>query len=339
MNLENPLINLYASLIGWAVLGYVLGRLLPRSSPKYVGKALYWVGIPISIVAFMRRTNLTGYILIAPVAAWVAIIVGACLAWIWIELGVNDERLKALALGIKSNGEQDSDQRGMETAWGRGTQGSFLMAMMVGNTAYMGFPVVLSLVGPEYFVWAVLYNTFGTTLGLHGLGFTVAAHFGKRKEGEQRQQSQNLVMVLLKNPALWSFVIGIAVQNIPLPGLVEQSLQTGAKTIVNLSLVLIGMQLSHLASLSKLNQAFTCLAIKMVAVPLIVGTGLMFFGVTGDPRLVIVLMMAMPPSFATILYAEAYNLDQELAVTAVVFGSISLLFTLPLWMFLFGPQV
>jgi malate permease and related proteins len=41
----------------------------------------------------------------------------------------------------------------------------------------------------------------------------------------------------------------------------------------------------------------------MLLVPLVVGKGLMFFGVTGAPRLVMVLQMAMPPAFATLVIA------------------------------------
>jgi len=34
--------------------------------------------------------------------------------------------------------------------------------------------------------------------------------------------------------------------------------------------------------------------------------------------------------------AEAYNLDRDLTVTALAVGSAGLLFTLPVWLLLFG---
>lgn len=52
--------------------------------------------------------------------------------------------------------------------------------------------------------------------------------------------------------------------------------------------------------------------------------------------MVIVLQMAMPPAFATLVLAETFNLDRDLAVTALAVGSIVLLFTLPLWLWLFS---
>ncbi|MER3588468.1 MAG: hypothetical protein C4322_10270, partial [Mastigocladus sp. ERB_26_1] len=63
-----------------------------------------------------------------------------------------------------------------------------------------------------------------------------------------------------------------------------------------------------------------------------------FFGLTGAPAQVIVLQMAMPPAFATLVLAETFNLDRDLAVTALAVGSIILLVTLPLWLWLFSVR-
>jgi hypothetical protein len=74
----------------------------------------------------------------------------------------------------------------------------------------------------------------------------------------------------------------------------------------------------------------------MLLVPLVLGGGVGLLGVSGPPHLVIVLQMAMPPAFATLILAETYNLDRDLTVTALVVGTIGLLLTLPVWLVLFG---
>jgi predicted permease len=108
--LENPLVMLYVRLIGWTLLGYVLGKLLPKIFPTYLGKALLFVGVPISIVSFLRQADLSGWIVIAPTTAWVAILVGAGLAWIWIDLGVSDERFSKLSKGITAREKKFGNQ-------------------------------------------------------------------------------------------------------------------------------------------------------------------------------------------------------------------------------------
>lgn len=335
---DSPLVKLYVNLIGWVLCGFILGRKLPRNASTYLGRFLFFFGTPFSIIAFLRRANLSGAILIAPITAWIAIAVGATLAWIWIDLGVTDEKLRSLSRGVEyvtqmEPGAAIQNQPDLITSWSKPTQGSFLLAMMVGNTGSLGIPVILSLLGPENFAWALFYDLLGTAIAVNLLGVVLATHYGHIKKKAGRWGP---LIAIIRNPAFWAFGIGLLSRLIPLPRATEELMKTGAWFIITLSLIMMGMQLSHLSSLRNLKQGLTCLAIKMLLAPLVVGTGLMFFGVTGAPRLLLVLQMGMPPAFGTTLLAEAFNLDRDLAVTTVAMGCVILLLTIPLWIWLFG---
>lgn len=337
--LENPLVMLYVRLIGWTVLGYGLGKLLPKVFTSYLGKALLFVGVPISIVSFLRQADLSGWVLIAPTTAWIAILVGAGLAWIWIDLGLSDERFSKLSRGIisrdisvEANSTRDASL-GQPSSWSAATQGSFLLAMTLGNTAFMGYPVSLALVGPEYFAWSLFYDLIGSTIAAYSVGIALASRFGSISGS---QKKLNPFISMAKTPALWSLPIGLGMRFIPLPDVISSGMNTIAWTTVTLSLVMIGMQLSQLQTLKNVKQALTCISIKMLLTPLVVGTGLMFFGVTGAPRLAMVLQMGMPPAFSTLVIAQAYNLDCDLTVTTLAFGVVLLLFTIPIWLWLFS---
>lgn len=303
-SLSSPVLELYLRLIGGVVLGWFLGRILPNLAAAYLGKFLFWLGVPIGIIAFLRSADLSGPIWVAPVVAWVAILLGAGLAWVWMR--------------------QKSYQN-------KPFQVSFLLASMVGNTGYLGYPINLALVGEKYFGWAVFYDLLGTTLGAYGLGVVLAAYLGR-----QLQSGWQLIRVVLTNPALWSLGIGLWFRQIPLPEPAEASLQALGWTVISLSLLLIGMRLSQLHSLRNLQPASVSLGIKMLLVPLLLGVGISLLGISGPPQLVMVLQMSMPPAFATLVIAEAYDLDRELTVTALAAGSSGILLTLPIWLLLFG---
>ncbi|MEA5575185.1 AEC family transporter [Anabaena sp. UHCC 0451] len=302
------LFELYIKLVGLVLVGVILGRKLPAIFPTRLGHFLFWVGVPISIVAFLRQTDLSGQIWVAPAIAYLAIFLGAFLAWIVI---------KGQAYLTKSLPQLS-------------TQGSLILASMVGNTGYLGFPITLAMVGKEYFAWALFYDLLGTLFGAYGLGVLLAARFGSKARNHQQ-----MAKAILINPALWSFGFGLLFRQVTIPPVMEFGLNTSAWFALALSLILIGMRLSLLSSWYKLKPAVISILIKMLLVPLILGSSLRFFGVTGEAAQVVVLQMAMPPAFATLVLAETFDLDRDLAVTALAMGNIVLLVTLPIWLWLF----
>lgn len=305
------LIAIYAPLIGLVLLGLILGRYLSKIVATRLGQFLFWVGVPISIVAFLRQADLSGQIWIAPAIAWAAIILGVGFAWIGIQL--------------RQYWKKDA------MPWRQSTQGSFLLAAMVGNTGYLGYPITLAIAGTQYFGFALFYDLLGTTLGAYGLGVALAARFGGSVHNYRE-----LAQAMIINPSLWSFGFGFFFRRVPLQAAAAAILQGLAWTMVALSLVLIGMRLSQLHSWHSLPRASVSLLIKMLLVPIILGSSLSVLGVNGATRLVLVLQTAMPPAFATLVIAEAYDLDRDLAVTALAVGTIGILFLLPIWIYLFG---
>jgi len=114
------LLELYVKLVGFILTGFILGRKLLSNTSTYVGQFLFWVGVPISIIGFLLQTDLSGQIWIAPIIAHLAILLGALLAWL---------RIKAQAHFTKSVPQ-------------KAIQGNLILAGMVGNTGYLGFPMI-----------------------------------------------------------------------------------------------------------------------------------------------------------------------------------------------------
>lgn len=327
IGLEN-LWKLYLPLVGWVGFGLILGYKLPQSIPLALGKFLFWIGVPLSILIFLQQADLSASVWVVPIAAWTAMLLGAGLAWLWIQIQLHaQQQAQQQVLQRQSSHPRFDPPHQFRHL---PTQGSFLLAAMVGNTGYLGYPVALALVGPQYFGWAVFYDTLGSTLGAYGLGVLLAAHYGQSAANQAQ-----FLLALIRNPALWSFWIGLGVNQLTLPDAVKQPLQSIGWTIVALSLLLLGMRLSQIRSWRNVRQASISISIKMLFVPLLIGLSLPQFGISGLAQLVIVLQMAMPPAFATLVIAEAYDLDRELTVTTLALGSLLLLLFLPFWLVLF----
>ena len=296
------LLPLYLKLISGVLLGFILVRLFSENVATFLGKFLFWLGVPLGIIAFLRGAELTQIVWISPVIAWIAMLLGISLAWLWSN---------------KKN-------------WDKPAQGSFILASMLGNTGYLGYPISLAIAGEKYFAWALFYDLLGTTIGAYGLGVFLAAYFGKPPENQW-----HLFLEVLKNPTLWALGVGLYLRRFSFAPIAELSLKLFAWTVIGIALILIGMRLGKITSWQKISTVSIGLSIKMLLVPVTLGLAISLLGITGSPQLVLVLQMAMPPAFATLVIAEAYNLDREISVTALGFGSIFLLLTLPLWLFLF----
>jgi hypothetical protein len=288
---------------GLASRGHTLGKgaSLHQQLPHRLGQGLFWVGLPLSVVGFLNRIDLSSQLYLAPVVAWATILSGLACSRLWIAM-----------LGQR---------------WPRSTRVSFSLAAMLGNTGFIGYPVILLLpqLGLEGFGWALFYDAMGTLLGSYGLGAVLA-------QGSVPGGWQQGWRTILRNPILAAFGLGLLLRPLPLPTWLDTGLYRIAWLVVGLSLLLMGLRIQQLRSWQHLPRATVAIAIKMVLAPLMVGLALTALGIGGVPRLVMVLQAGMPSAFANLVLAETYDLDRDLAVTCVGLSSASLLVTLPLWL-------
>jgi malate permease and related proteins len=311
VSLGIKLLELYALLLGGVLLGILVGRRTPESTARNLGNFIFWLGAPFTIAIFMYGTVFSGWAWFAPVIAWATMLTAGGLGWVWINC-------------------QGWFGRG-PTKWPLPTQGSFLLATMAGNTGYLGYPIALVLVDQAHFGSALLYDLLGTALGTYGLGVAIAIYFGGLV-----QTKQQLAIQLLKNPPLWGLAIGFGLRQVAIPAELLLGLRSLGWGVMFSSLLLIGIRLSQLSVRPSFSKLLPSLGIKMLLMPLVTGLSLTLCGVDGNPRLVIVLQTAMPAAFSTLVLAEVYQLDQDLAVSVIVTGSLGLLLLLPLWLWLFG---
>ena len=301
-----------SALLGW------LGSKTPRrvtwqaQAPLLLGRFLFWLGVPGSLIHFLRQTDLSGGVWIAPLMAWMTFAIAVSLAWGWLQI--------------------------QAPSWPDASKGIFLLSAMVGNTGYVGYPIILLLpqLGADYFGWAVFYDLLGTVFGAYGLGSMIGAYYG-RGIGQGRSLSpwRQSLDALVRAPTFPAFALGLLLRPLTFPTWLDRGLQGFAWSMVMLSLVLMGMRLQQLQSWHKVRPALMATLIRMAIAPAVIGILLTWLGLQGAPRLVIVLQAAMPAAFATLVLAETFDLDRDLAVTCLGVGSVLLLGTLPLWLWLF----
>ncbi len=291
------LLAAYLPLVGWIGLGSLGTRLVPKAMVDQLGKLLFWVAGPLTVLGFSRGTDLSGPLWAASIYAWVGMATAAVFAWLWTR------------------------------QWQPAQRGSFLLAAMFGNTGCIGFPVTLALLGKEGLRWALFYDQLGTIIGAYGLGIFLVS----RSTNITVWKSLGRV---LRNPILWAFVVGLITHDWPAPAWLDRSLEVGAWTAIALTLVQIGLRIGQVRSWQVVWRVLPALGIKLVLVPF--GIWLFARSLPEVAYSAVVLQSAMPPAFAALVLAEEFDLDREMAVAAIVTGILALGLTLPVWVLLTG---
>ena len=305
--------------IFWTSIGLLLLRFMPSYLPQVLGRSLYWVGVPLQILALARRSDFAAGMWLPPLIT---------VAVLLLALGLS------LLIQILSSFRSPFATELSSQVWPRhrSSQGSFVLASMLSNTGFIGLAIAPAFVSVPYLSWVVLYGVAHNLLGSYGLGVFLASYYGRKQGSHWWIQLRDVLYV----PSLWAFAVGWFSRHAQLPTLIESGLQqTSVLFVIPGAFLLIGMQLSQLQGVKSLQIALVPAVIKMLVVPGLTGLGLTLLGLLGDARLALVLMSGMPTAFANLILAEEYNLDRQLAAGSIVLSTVGLPLTIPLWLALF----
>jgi hypothetical protein len=329
----DSLFHAYTPLLIWSGLGLLLFRFIPDSFPKFLGRALYWVGVPLQLLVLGRQTDLSGGGRLIPLVAVGVLLLSMSLALMsWWGL-----QWLASRKTTKPSQERQRTPLGFSfsslNALGRASQGSFLLASMLGNTGFIGLAISQVVFGADLINWAVLFSVASNVVGNYGIAVFIASYFG---HSETKNHWWIQLRDVLTVPSLWGFVIGFNTRSVELPPVLESSLEPAVWVVIAFALLLVGLRLGSIQGWKSLERALIPTLIKVVIVPVLVGLGATYFGVTGDARLVLVIMSGTPTGLSVLILAEVYNLDRELLTSSIAMTFVGLLLVLPLWFAWFG---
>jgi malate permease and related proteins len=319
-------------------MGIVVMRFLPDALPRFLGRSLYWFGIPIEIFALARQSDLGHQVGLAPLITIATLVCALGVGFCILQIIKQGELLTPEKLAEKSaqqlEPELPLENRSFAALMqSRARQGSFLISSMLGNTGFVGLAITPAFISPENQSWLVLYSVTQNVVGTYGIGVFVSSYFGRPDEKNHWWLQLRDVLTV---PSIWGFVLGMTTRSLPFPNLVESGLRSSVGIVIAAALLLMGMRLSQLRGWRSLKLAIVPSVLKVVVMPLFLGIALVLMRFPAEPRLALVLMAGMPSAFAGLILAEEYELDRELIASCIVLTTVALLVLLPLWLWLFG---
>ena len=307
------LIDAYTPLICWTGLGILSVRFLPAAFPYWLGRGLYWVGVPIEIFSLARQTTFDERAQLAPMITIGSLILGLGLGWVSLQIW---QRLQPVSLAPTP-----------------GIKGSLLLCSMLGNTGFVGLAIVPSFVSATDLSWAVLYSVTQNVFGTYGLGVLVSSYYSRKDTASNRWWMQ--LQDLLRVPSLWGFALGSLTRSMGFPTVVELSLHASIWVVIPGAFILMGIRLSQIKGWQSLKLALLPAIIKTIVMPTLVGMAMTMLGISGDPRLGLVLMSGMPCAFAGLILAEEYNLNGNLVASSIIVSTLMFLIMIPVWLYFY----
>lgn len=208
---------------------------------------------------------------------------------------------------------------------------SFAMGAAFGNTAFLGYPFIIAMVGEKGLPAAIFFDQMGNFLSVYTVGILFCAY------GKSGKMSLQNAGEILKLPPFLAFLLAVALHNLALPSFLQESIRRLADATVPLTMLAIGLSLSG----SHLFQNFRPLLVASILKLFILPLGMLFFTrlflLSSLYRQVMVLQSATPTLMSSYVLASLYHLDEEFSASVIFFTTLVALFTLPLWGLLFHP--
>lgn len=207
-----------------------------------------------------------------------------------------------------------------------GQKDIFRAATLMSNTSFMGYPIILSLLGNEALFFAVIcggliFEIVSWTLGIYltSRNGGTKAHFNWR----------NIVF----SPGILSIIVGLIFFFFQLPVIepFKGVLNILAPATSPLAMIVVGLMLSRSDVIATFRNKYIFIAacLKLVIVPLIILFTLKAIGFTGLTLVIPVILLAMPTASYVAMFSNNYNNDANFASQIVFMTSLLSVISIP----------
>jgi predicted permease len=213
--------------------------------------------------------------------------------------------------------------------WSNRTVGGLILAGGLGNTSFVGYPLLRALYGERAIAIAVLTDQPGSFLVLSTLGLAAATFFA-----EGRTSVRDKIRKFALFPPVWALLAAVLLRGFSFGGPIQSVLALVRSALIPLALISVGGRLRFDGAALRRERAplIAGLAYKLVLAPLLMT--ILFVGVLhrgGESVRITILEAAMGPMVTGAILAEEHGLNAELCSLLVSLGIPLCLIGVPLW--------
>jgi hypothetical protein len=282
-------------------IGWLLQRNknFPDSSVKVLNQFVIHVSLPALILAKIPFLQLDSTIWQPVALAWLSILCGVLLVYFAAKL----------------------------YSWSREITAAMLVVVPLGNTSFVGVPMIQALVGEEGVPIAILFDQLGSFLALIFYGSWVIAWY--KKDPNSNGIGMDVFKKIALFPPFWSMLLAFSFTSVLQQSYLNEPLTLVGNTLVPVVVVALGMQFKIKLPSGNLQPLLSGLMIKLAIMPALVFIAVKVLGWGGMPVHVSILESAMASMISAGAIVLAAGIAKDLVAALVSWGLLISFITVP----------
>ncbi|MEM7182359.1 MAG: AEC family transporter [Spirochaetota bacterium] len=199
-----------------------------------------------------------------------------------------------------------------------------LLLVPLGNTSFLGIPMVESFFGKNHIPYAILYDQLGSFLILATYGSLITSLYSK-KPGEKT----NILKKVFSFPPFLALLLSIPLSQLSYTPVFAKILQTLASTLIPLVMISVGLQLRFRLPRKYLFPLSISLFLKLVLMPMLTFFFCKLFYLRDASAKVAIFEAGMPPMITAGAVAILAGFAEDLAAALLAVGILLCFLTLP----------
>jgi hypothetical protein len=271
---------------------------VPLKVSVWLNKYVVWIALPALMLAKLPSIHVGSELAVPMGMAWLTIAVSAGAVWLL----------------------------GKRFAWPTAVVGALLLIVPLGNTSFLGLPVVTAILGKDHLPAALAFDQLGSFLALATWGSFVSGRLGSGA-GTLRAVAKRLFTF----PPFLALLLSVFLRSHPVSSDVHKMLVDLGKTVAPVAMASIGMRVVPRWNKNLAGPMLWGLGLKMLVAPFVVAVLTLFFGSFHQLGWsTSILEAGMPPMVTAGIVAISAGFDEELVTDVVGVGTVVALVILPI---------
>jgi len=271
-------------------IGYVINKIdvFPKDTPIILNQFILYVSAPAMVLLKVPQLSLSYEVIIPVFIAWVVMSISAFAVFYLSKL----------------------------FAFSREVTGSLMLVAVLGNTSYLGIPMVGAYFGEDALGYVMIYDQLGSFIALSTYGTFVSIYYSS----SQNVDPKTLFIKIVKFPPFLALLAALFFMGSSFHPVVKSVLASLASTIVPLALVAVGLQLRFKLPSDEIKPFGIALGVKLILAPIIAIYLCYIFSWSSKAAQISIMEASMAPMITAAAVASMAGLAPRLSSAIVGYG-------------------